>query len=462
MSAKSRWIAFTSFSQRPLVAALAVAAVLPLSSLRTLAAQCSPDRIAGDCDAVKARDLNRGNPVSNKIVVAEIKEKARALIIARGGGADDPATRAILQRLDSLNFREANENDPGCEGRPNRAIAPGVRAFQAHPHGHRHHTHPATSLNLTHRCSEHEETPNAFYDDSTHSVVACPVSMRLAPGAWASIFAHELGHVVSPCTLAKETYAKTADFSADEAAGRAVDRCLGRRAPVARKELAFRLLRETGATTMLFPENLLERDVAQVVRKLKSCGLIRKTADAQAQIAPVFDEVQRCLQHKNEDAFRKMVAQESRAPKRLRPPRDGEDLPDPHVQGMADPKRYPAQCFGATEEEFADAFGSEVFGAWLGDQENARTRSSEALTQMRKLQCLSEAGPRSTGGDAEWRYPNFNTRLFAIMNSEGFRKAQSCQIDANTRCYWRDPAAGPQTNEAATESGAASAEQGRE
>lgn len=439
MKAKTPFTTFSKGSFALILGALTLSSFATVTA--TAAAQCSPDRIAGQCDSAALRRLDNGNPVNSKIIVTEIKERARALILARGS-KDDPGTQAILARLDSLNFREAPEDDPSCQGPSNRKIAPGVRAYARNP--------MTTSLKPPR--PHPEETPNAFYDDSSHSVVACATSLRLTPGAWASIFAHELGHVVSPCTLAKDTYQKGGAALAQEPqqTGEAMEKCLGRSATREQKEIAFYLLAETGTTTMIFPTAVLDRKTAPVVKKLEACGLLKKTADARTEIAPVFADVQRCLQHKNTEIFDKMVAKESS--KKAKNTRDKNAAP--HIRGFADPKKYPAQCFGATEEEFADAFGSEVFGSWLEAQRNPETRSSEALIQMRKLQCMSEGQPQHP--EQGWQYPNFNTRLLAIMNSKGFRQAQNCQIDENTRCYWQ-----PSTNEAAPETGAASSENGR-
>lgn len=440
MKAHHTKITFTSVSP---ISVFVFFGALTLSSFATAAAQCSPDQIAGTCETISNRRLDQGNPINAKIIVGEIKERARALILERGD-KNDPGTQAILARLDSLSFREAPEGDPSCDGRPNRKLAPGNRAYARNPMTIK------SRLGPTHR----EDMPNAFYNDGTHSVVACPSALRLTAGAWASIFAHELGHVVSPCTLAKDTYQKGGAALAQnpEEVGQAMEKCLGPKATRPQLAEAFYLLAETGSTTMIFPENILDRSTRSVVSKLKACGLLRKTADAQTQIAPVFQNIQSCLQHKNQEPLQKMIAQESR-PKKAPA---SEPNPMPHIRGNADPKKYPAQCFGATEEEFADAFGSEVFGSWLEKQNNPQTRSSEALTQMRKLQCASAGQPAHP--EQDWAYPNYNTRLLSIMNSAGFRKAQNCSIDENTRCYWQKTTS-PETSEAATLGDAASIEE---
>lgn len=408
------------------------------------AATCDADRIAGTCESVARARLNTGHPTNNKLVAMEIKEKARALILARSS-ADDPATKAILQRLDTVTFREATADDEACQGKPNRQIAPGSRA-----HTHRHYARATIDAASLSRPPDTEETPNAFYNDGNHSVIACPSAMRLSAGAWASMFAHELGHVVSPCTLAKDTYRKAGNFdpAAPEQVKRAVKRCLGARTPPPVLEMTQELLTGTGATTMIFPDRQLEPEFAAVLKKLRACGLMERTQEAQVAISPLFEDVERCLQHKNRSNFKKMKTSANRA---IREGRESE-----HVNGFARPDAYPAQCFGATEEEFADAFGSEVYGAWLEERDDARTRSTEAVTQMRKLQCLTKKDKPEP--NADWFYPNFKTRLFSIMNSAQFQKAQNCRIEENSRCSWKAagaPATGAPTSNAASSSEAA-------
>ncbi|RYZ74160.1 MAG: hypothetical protein EOP05_09445 [Proteobacteria bacterium] len=257
--------------------------------------------------------------------------------------------------------------------------------------------------------------PNAGYEPETHSINLCPATARQSPAYIAQALSHEIGHAVSPC-LTKNFWLYKLQGQNDSEnieKARACDESFQFSENMDRNSSdAIRLheILSAKATHTLGTDSGFHRE-------LEGCGLIAADDATKLKTSDIFAGTQSCLEKINSSLYEKYTAGAIAA------------TMQEFKLTTADAKRKiesenPPSCFGTTAEDFADSFGSKLFGAYASEKKMAAPDIRAALLFYRGTSCDEEGA----GGNYRnpYAYSPAKQRLQMYFNNSDVASKLGC------------------------------------
>ncbi len=291
-----------------------------------------------------------------------------------------PEKRIAIERLQSLNFKVVDGRNPFC------------RILMA------------------------EGIPNAAYDEDRHSIFLCQGMVSQTEAAVASALAHEIGHVISPAGTSLLQYrikGATPDATREIARSCGENFVYSEQDSYHTEESEYlNLALEVGSKNVLATRN------SPLLSSLENCGVLEYVDDSSTTSTDVFKSSRACVEKENAPAYEAALAKYT--------PLEAEQKKVSAQAARASlMNRMPAWKFGVTSEDFADSFGSKLFGTLVSDMKWTAADIRAALVAYRVSSC-QQARPGDRSRDEE-AYPSADTRIAHALSQPSVAKALGCE-----------------------------------
>lgn len=243
--------------------------------------------------------------------------------------------------------------------------------------------------------------PHVTYDRSTHSVLICPAAANSTPASLARALAHEMGHVVSPCSLSQPYFdadlspstLKQCDLSDEEV------------------ERTSKLRRDHVAVDprAAFANSHLETTLA-------SCGALSKRPGLTFTKPEIFAPAFQCLKGQYKTAREAQMKLLTKLEIDLTPSSSAKEIAD-RLE-----KRHPFHCQATAEEHFGDEFGAKLFDRYAERKKLSSEDVRASLIDYAGLICLQDL----SGVSLNPEYPDPSERLNLFLESPYVQNALGC------------------------------------
>lgn len=381
---------------------------LGFSALGFSAEPCKPKQLFGSCNAFARAPINLsgshalGLPIVgtdevifNAVAGVQVESAARAVA--------SPSQEARAREVAARTLEAARSLVRG--NTPAELLSKEQKAFLARLDSVAVKVPASGTEDCKGRDPTEKITPQASYDSASNTLLICPNAAKLTPAALQMMLSHEVGHIVSPCSMAQDLYkVHSLDFR----------QCLtGSSERQEAKELIV------SQPMALVPVSLSASE-KKIVSKLLACGKIEAMPAKAFNGKPVlYEKLSACLDGAYAKSWRSALKNAGSHPKYLE--ERGNDLS--------------LRCHGIYDEHFADAMGSRIFGKVLRGASNAREAVQVAMMMNASNACADEAEP---AGEAQKNgYPPSAERLVVGISSPEVQATLGCQMQA-TSCGVKD------------------------
>ncbi len=264
--------------------------------------------------------------------------------------------------------------------------------------------------------------PNAAYNPLEHTVSICKSSLRVTSQWIAVTIAHELGHVVSACSMASPLIRfKTSNPK--------IDKCLFGDLTESQRTDEEKEIEGSGSVGFVAqPSSYAVNHEPESMREFIRCKAAEVVSGSQVANPEAYKEFSACIEGQNRTVYENWAAF---AALRL------ESLPktlSPERQALVDQAKQetPFRCFRKNEEQFSDSFGGHVYSAWATEKKMKPESFRLALNDFASIRCRE----RLSGEVSMDRllYPTPSERIETLIQNPNAAKILQCQIPVATTC----------------------------
>lgn len=317
----------------------------------------------------------------------EVRKIAIANVIAGRDEKNLPGDAlAVIERLRTVKIRVVSENDSTCFERGDAGI------------------------------------PNAGYSPLEHAVNICPAMAKVPTQEIAETIAHELGHVVSPCSMSKELLRFDGGDIAVGACllgiGEGDDRSESDREIWGDGPIPISNIPDQGYALNMEPEKN---------QALVRCGAANVVHGSQLKNPEFYQSFNRCAEAlyktAREDAFAFELFRVEKKPnfsKIAQPKR--KEWETQYNERLA--KEAPA-CFRKREEHFADSLGGQLYAAWAKSKDLSAKQYAVGLHALSHAHCSEKVSKNFQMSPHQ--YPSSAERLEILMKPRYVSDLLGCE-----------------------------------